>query len=436
MTPPKVCVFPDTNIFLHYRALNEIDWCALLCVQELEIEIAPIVTRELEEQKTLHSSQKLRERADRSLRLLHQHLSNPRLRHGVTVRFLAKEPTDDIARSRGLNLRLGDDWLIGTLLLYREEISDSRCVIAAGDLPMTVKARHYEIEIITPDERFRLPSEQDPLEKKNKQLEAELLRYQKREPLLDMHFVGGSKHHNFYLSRPTATFDPEPEIQSKLAAAVGKCQPVELKPKQVKSLTKTVDSPLVQSAGFIAEALEGFAEFGRNFYEDYNVRVAEYRVAYEKYLRDTVAFATLPARTILIVENRGTCPAEDIHVLLHFPDGFTLHGDKDPPEKPREPVVPSKEINLGVSMFRTPEFPDYRNLQHFYDPTQPTIRKTKSYEVTFESEELQHGLIWNLDPLYIVFDSFESATSFSFGYSIHAGNMIDEETGMLAVVIG
>jgi hypothetical protein len=121
---------------------------------------------------------------------------------------------------------------------------------------------------------------------------------------------------------------------------------------------------------------------------------------------------------------------------LHFPDGFTLHGDKDPPEKPREPVVPSKEINLGVSMFRTPEFPDYRNLQHFYDPTQPTIRKTKSYEVTFESEKLQHGFIWNLDPLYIVFDSFESATSFSFGYSIHAGNMIDEETGMLAVVIG
>jgi predicted ribonuclease YlaK len=149
--PATVCVFPDTNIFLHYRALKEIDWPALLCAQELEIEIAPIVTRELEEKKSLHSSQKLRERADRSLRLLHQHLTNSGLRHGVTIRFLVKEPTDEIARSRGLNLRLGDDWLIGTILLYREEFPDSRCVIATGDLPMAVKAKHYGIDVITPD---------------------------------------------------------------------------------------------------------------------------------------------------------------------------------------------------------------------------------------------------------------------------------------------
>jgi hypothetical protein len=233
-----------------------------------------------------------------------------------------------------------------------------------------------------------------------------------------MHFVGGSKHRSFYLSRPLGTSDPEPQIQSKLAAAVSKCQPVELKPKPVKSVTKTVESPLVQSADAIAKAIEGFAEFGRNFYEDYNARVAEYHVAYEKYLRDDVAFATIPARTIklqLIVENRGSCPAEDIHVILHFPDGFTLHGDEDPPQKPREPVMPSKEMNLGVSMFTTPQFPAYRNLQHLFDPTQPKIRKTNSYEVTFEREKLQHGFIWTLDSLYVVFDSFESPDKLWFG---------------------
>jgi hypothetical protein len=44
-----VAVFPDTNLFLHYRPINEIDWCALIKARPVEIKIAAVVTRELEE---------------------------------------------------------------------------------------------------------------------------------------------------------------------------------------------------------------------------------------------------------------------------------------------------------------------------------------------------------------------------------------------------
>ena len=83
MNASKIAIFPDTNLFLHYRSLNEIDWCSLLHSSTVEVEIAPVVARELEKQKTLNPSKKLRDRAATALKLLHKHLANPQVRDGV-----------------------------------------------------------------------------------------------------------------------------------------------------------------------------------------------------------------------------------------------------------------------------------------------------------------------------------------------------------------
>jgi hypothetical protein len=442
MSATKIGIFPDTNLFLHYRSLNEIDWCSLLQSNAVEIEIAPVVTRELEEQKTLNSSRKLRDRAATALRFLHKYLTNPQVRDGVTLRFLLKEPTADFGTSRGLNLQLEDDRLIGTLFLYRDANPDTRCVLVTGDLPLTVKAHQYQIEFLALDEALLLPSEPDPLEKKNKELAAELHRYKSREPILAVLFKNGENHARFRIESPSDISDPEPEIQAKLAAAKEKCQPVALKPKEEIDPATLADNPLAQIAESMRQATEGFQAIGRQFYEDYNIRVAAYHPAYEKYLRDGVAFKTLALRTIeldLIVANSGTCPAEDIHVLLHFPDGFALYDEEHPPKVPEEPAVPSKEMNLfpqSSLLSSLPYIPDIRTrFPQPRDPSVPRIRKTNSYNVEFEHDKLQHGFIWNFAPLYVAFDSWESAKSFSIEYTIHAGNMIDEQEGKLGVVI-
>jgi hypothetical protein len=91
-------------------------------------------------------------------------------------------------------------------------------------------------------------------------------------------------------------------------------------------------------------------------------------------------------------------------------------------------------MNLFPSVSLLSSFPDIRMPQP-RDPSLPRIRKTNSYEVTFETENLQHGFVWTLKPLYATFDSWESSKSFSIDYSIHAGNMIDDQAGELGVVI-
>ena len=108
MNARKIALFPDTNLFLHYRPLNEIDWCSLLQSSTVEIEIAPVVARELETQKTLNQSEKLRDRAETALKLLHKHLADPQVREGVGAHtgggrssVLCYTRTDSPDRSQG-----------------------------------------------------------------------------------------------------------------------------------------------------------------------------------------------------------------------------------------------------------------------------------------------------------------------------------------------
>jgi len=266
-------VFPDTNLFLHYRAINEIDWCALVKAHPLEIKIAPVVTRELEEQRVVHQVRRIRDRAASAIKLLQTYLQKNQVRDGVTLEFLVNEPTPDYAVAKNLNLVVADDRLIGTYLQYREANPNVRCIIVTNDFPLTVKFTHRQIEFISLDESLLLPSEPDPLEKRNKQLEAEVLRYKTREPDLAIKFADGANYARFVVAVPTNAPDPEPEIQAKLAAAKEKCKPVKLAPPP-----QPVDpnDPFAGIAKQIQEVPLGFQLMGREFYEDYHRRVEVY----------------------------------------------------------------------------------------------------------------------------------------------------------------
>ena len=90
----EVHAFPDTNIFLHYRPLAELDWRSMAQGQPVRILIAPVVTRELEERKTLHSIKRIRERAAVALKMLHKFLEDGlpcKVRDGVLLDLLAQE---------------------------------------------------------------------------------------------------------------------------------------------------------------------------------------------------------------------------------------------------------------------------------------------------------------------------------------------------------
>jgi hypothetical protein len=63
----KRFAFLDTNTFLHYRAIEEIDWLSILATGHVTLVIAPIVIRELNKHKDYSKSAKARERASAAL---------------------------------------------------------------------------------------------------------------------------------------------------------------------------------------------------------------------------------------------------------------------------------------------------------------------------------------------------------------------------------
>ena len=59
----QLFVFIDTMIFLHYKAVEEINFPELFNVDKISILVPRITLRELDEQKNIHTQSKIRERA-------------------------------------------------------------------------------------------------------------------------------------------------------------------------------------------------------------------------------------------------------------------------------------------------------------------------------------------------------------------------------------
>jgi hypothetical protein len=65
----------------------------------------------------------------------------------------------------------------------------------------------------------------------------------------------------------------------------------------------------------------------------------------------------------------------------------------------------------------------------------PKIKRTNSYDVTVKIKKAKHGLIEQLDAMYLTFESFSALQNFKIDYSIHASNLPKHIEGSLNVVI-
>lgn len=70
-----IYLFLDTNIFLHYRRFDEIDWCKeLKSKDDYRFVIAPIVIQELDSQKS--TGKKISQRAKEALSKIEKMINN------------------------------------------------------------------------------------------------------------------------------------------------------------------------------------------------------------------------------------------------------------------------------------------------------------------------------------------------------------------------
>jgi hypothetical protein len=252
-------------------------------------------------------------------------------------------------------------------------------------------------------------------------------------PDLGVLFEDGDDHQTFQVFPPLPS--TENEIQSALNAIKEK-HPL-TKPEPLRPQTGPNVSDYLYE--HLAETLRNAAMAMRGLEGDYDERLKKWYQRYEDYLRKAVALKDKERRTItlkLIMVNRGSCPGEDIHLMLHFPDGLELYDENDLSEMPEEPAPPSPGYSPAFAAIPSSLlYPSMPNVPLPPDPHAPKIRKTNSYDVTFHVDRLKHDFLYRCRPLYIAFDSFATAQSFSFTYNIHAANAPTPQNGTLHVIV-
>ena len=442
----RAVAVPDTNVFLHYRAVDQIDWCGLLAAESVSIVVPQIIIRELNDAKDGHASPKIRKRAASVLRRLDELAEQGfevKLRDNVTLCFKTSEPTLDFAANQ-LNPQSQDDLLLASLIALKSAYPDERVVLATADLGLKLKAKYRSIEVLSLPDSLKLPDDPDPNEQRVKELEARIRELSVTVPSLVAAFADGQDHCRLRVAQveELAAAAVESEMAQvmaanpKLSASTG--EPVREDPHPRDPLR------MIEQARLSAQRL--YEQPSPHDIANYNQSLGKFYADYRQYIVSRWEYQNAAARTIvlrLVLRNNGNWPAEDIDVMLHFPDGFELRkkddriylpGQPQPPKRPKgglAGLIDMQRENLMVNpfMYRLPRVELPGNVSG------PTIRRTSSYDVEFYVQKLKHGFSEKLDPLFLTFDSYETAGSFAINFRINAGNMPKESLGQLHVII-
>ena len=337
-----------------------------------------------------------------------------------------------------------DDNLVASCLSCRNLKPDANVVLIAGDTGPRLKARQHGIEAVAIPEKYKLESALDDVEKEKRKLQRRVQQLENRFPKLKLAFANEANQFSGTLLQPVTM--PEEEIQRRVKGIKNKYRKREQKPApKGKPSQDYLPSTGINKFQGLAGKFNDFSGPSPEEIKRYNSDLEKFYGKYETYLREYIVNANLQRRTLrldLRLFNIGTAPAEDIDIFLHFPDGFNLYDEDDKPEIPEVPDSPPLPRNRGELLYSpllTRDFSSLARTPH-YLPTQsnvsaPEIKRSNSYKVAYEVERLKQHMNESLDPLYVVFDSVESAASFRVDYRINVADLPDETTGALHVTV-
>lgn len=425
-------LFFDTMTYLHYRGLDELDLTDVLGPFPHTVLFPRVTLRELDQHKSLHKIPRTQARARRSLRRIEEWIDSGEIRDGLAAEYYSAMPAVDYG-AMGLDSAWADDVLIATVLQYRDDHPDDHVILVTDDTGVRLKAAQLDLDVRALPEAWRLSPEPDPVEVENRDLNRQLEALQNALPKLVVSIRVGetaSQHASFTIESPPVLNE---------AAVAAKLE--ELRAKHPKRYP-----PQPADAGTTSSALKAMTAFGAMAgisdaeYDRYNQGVNDYLRDYEAYVKAAWIATLVHRRTIsfhIEISNIGTSPADDVDVHLHFPDGFTLSSEgPEMPQVPRPPHPPQTAMEiLQASM-------PYSSAMHFPSAIgRPTpvsafsIKRTKSYDVDDHFLRIKHGGSVTMPEMFVLFDSFEDAKSFSCHYTVRPANLPEALSGDLHFVV-
>lgn len=338
----EVLVFPDTNVLLHGKVLEELPFLTIVKAGgKATVVLTRTVLSELDGQKTKNPNKGLRDRAGkRSRALLNLYRNDDRaLSACVSVEFEMKAPAGDLA-ALGLDATLGDDRILAEVLAVKNRSGERRVVLLSRDAGMLIKAAELGLESIELDDEHVLPVP-DEQSSKLQALQRENEKLRSRVPALSVAFEDGRSFLESSVMRPRKL--SEPEIRARCEEAARSI--LAMAPPVPTAMERMLGSSLLDVQGALARPSDSaIREFNRQR-EAWLEKLADY------FGTDWLDDELLAARTVVletVLGNSGTCPATDVQVELRFDRGVILEEGTRPTRRaPKPPTVPRGLLDTG-----------------------------------------------------------------------------------------
>lgn len=415
-------IFIDTNIFLHFQDFQKIDWSTEIAVEKCTIVIAPIVLDELDEKKI--GTSRIGKKARQILNQIECLIENPQIDENVAFEVLLDKPLQNIYEENDLNFLEQDHRLIASIIDFKQKRSVEKIVLCTNDIGPRLRAKQFSIGSLKLSDKYLLPTQQSEEEKKLKRLEQENNRLKNRIPDLSLCFEDQNEFQKFNTK----------DISAKNYNDFKRKRIDEIKAKY--SYLAHVDpyknplASLTMGLSLTADQINSYNKKLDEYYYEYEMVLDQ---IFEQEIKKSLTFEIK-----LKLINKGSSPAEDVDLHLHFPDGFELlesNKIKDQIELPEPPYKPNHKLDFGqFQMSGLGNYSPSINIGNSFNLNRPSIKKTNSYDVDFSRKQLKHGYSEDLEELSIIFESYEDIQNFKLEYEISAGNLPEMIKGKLNMI--
>ena len=145
---PTLCLFADTNLFLHYKSLDQIDWSKLGDFDHVEVVVCPPVQREIDALKGRREGRRSERARKAASALLEIALHGPQQQRPASPcvmldLYVTSQPKQDLADS--LDYSQNDDRIIGHLAQFREDNPSADAHLLTRDSGPILKAKNLKI---------------------------------------------------------------------------------------------------------------------------------------------------------------------------------------------------------------------------------------------------------------------------------------------------
>lgn len=417
-------LFLDTNVYLHYIDVEEIDWKSLVTGgEDFTIVIPPIVREEINEKKD-QARGKIQHRAKKIFsKFANIFLEEKKMKYKYSD---CESPTNELFEKYDFNKDTNDDKLLLSAILF--DSTKNNVILVSADINILIKAKTNGLAYFRmPNDENLLNKEKTEEEKEIQRLKEELEAYKNRKPNPQITFEDGSTM--LKLKKPVSK-DLEVEIEKYLEKE---------KLKYPRDTTYDTRDYLEGAMRNTLHSIMG--DFSAEQIVMYNNQREEYFKEYKEYIRFLVQnqiFSEQLKELKFILSNTGNAQTGDLNIFISIPKNIKLYSNKSKIKRIKSIPVPPLKNGLNRKVLQVTEniqpLGSYLQRPNYEYCWELSMTLTNN-EFSFGESKLNHTLHKSLRIENSLFINTLSCGNFSIDWYIIDSALPKPISGKLNVII-